>query len=317
MSGRGLPMTTIATPQPPTTPPLSAQPRSPEGVPLAVWPVAQRTAQWQRAGRYLPECARHPGKMLPELARRIIAEYCEPGALVVDPLAGIGTTLAEAALLARRAVGVELEARWVRLAAANLDHMLEGERRDLAEIRRGDGRDLPEILGELCGRVDLVITSPPYACDAGMIDKQAWLAGGRLCPPDTLNYSTDRANLGHARGPAYASAMAEVYSACHAALRPGGRLVVVTKNTRRKGRTLDLAGLTVTLATQAGFAYLGHVIALHAAIRDGDLVARPSYWQTIQVRHARERGEPAHLVAHEDVTVFSVPDSPSEVPDAR
>lgn len=299
-------MTTTSTPQPPST----------QGVPLAIWPVAQRTAQWQRAGRYLPDCARHPGKMLPELARRIIAEYCEPGALVVDPLAGIGTTLAEAALLERRAVGVELEARWVSLAAANLDHMLDRRRRDLAEIRCGNARRLPEILGAISGRVDLVVTSPPYACDAGMIDKAAWIAGGRLCPPDTLNYSTDRANLGHARGPAYASAMAEIYAACHAVLRPGGRLVVVTKNTRRKGRTLDLAGLTVALATAAGFSYLGHVIALHAAIRDGDLIARPSYWQTIQVRHARERGEPAHLVAHEDVTVFAVPMSPSEVPDA-
>ncbi|MHB1928244.1 MAG: TRM11 family SAM-dependent methyltransferase, partial [Acidimicrobiales bacterium] len=137
-------MTTTTTPQPPSTQPPSKQPPSNQGVPLAIWPVAQTTAQWQRAGRYLPDCARHPGKMLPELARRIITEYCEPGALVVDPLAGIGTTLAEAALLGRRAVGVELEARWVSLAAANLDHMLDRRRRDLAEIRRGDARDLPE-----------------------------------------------------------------------------------------------------------------------------------------------------------------------------
>jgi hypothetical protein len=103
--------------------------------------------------------------------------------------------------------------------------------------------------------------------------------------------------------------MAEVYAGCHGLLRPGGHLVVVTKNTRRKGRMLDLAGLTVTLATGAGFAYLCHVIALHAAVRDGDLAARPSYWQLTQVRHARGRSEPAHLVAHEDVTVFSVPSS--------
>ena len=90
-------MTTTTTPQPPSTPETSPTPKSsptPESsstpnVPLAVWPVAQTTAQWQRAGRYLPACARHPGKMLPELARRIIAEYCEPGALVVDPLASI------------------------------------------------------------------------------------------------------------------------------------------------------------------------------------------------------------------------------------
>ena len=166
--------------------------------------------------------------------------------------------------------------------------MLPAGRRRLAEVRAGDARYLPELLGDLTGTVDLIVTSPPYACDAGVIDKPAWLAGGRLCPADTLNYSTDRANLGHARGTAYETAMAEIYAACHAVLRPGGRLVVVTKNTRRKGRTLDLAGLTVTLATAAGFTYLQHVIALHAAIRDGDLVARPSYWQTTQIRHARE-----------------------------
>jgi modification methylase len=298
-------MTTPITPHPPA-------------VPLAIWPVAQTTAQWQRAGRYLPGCAQHPGKMLPELARRIVTEYSTPGQVVLDPLAGIGTTVVEAALLDRRAVGVELEDRWVTLAQANLGHMLPANRRRLAEVRAGDARYLPEVLADLTGTVDLIVTSPPYACDAGVIDKPAWLAGGRLCPADTLNYSTDRANLGHARGSAYETAMAEVYAACHAVLRPGGRLVVVTKNTRRKGRTLDLAGLTVKLATAAGFSYLQHVIALHAAIRDGDLVARPSYWQTTQIRHARGRGEPAHLVAHEDVTSFiRVPTTPSEVAHAR
>jgi DNA modification methylase len=300
-------MTTPTTPSPPTTP----------TVPLAVWPVAQTTAQYQRAGRYLPGCTAHPGKMLPELARRIVTEYSSAGQVVVDPLAGIGTTVVEATLLDRRAVGVELENRWVTLAKENLDHMLPVGRRHLAEVRAGDARRLPEILGDLTGTVDLIVTSPPYGCDAGVIDKPAWLAGGRLCPAETLNYSSDRANLGHARGGAYEAAMAEIYAACHAVLRPGGRLVVVTKNTRRKGRTFDLAGLTVALASAAGFSYLGHVIALHAAIRDGDLVARPSYWQATQIRHARGRGEPAHLVAHEDVTSFIRVPTPSEVAHAR
>jgi DNA modification methylase len=37
--------------------------------------------------------------MFPELARRIVTEYSTPGQVVVDPLAGIGTTVVEAALL--------------------------------------------------------------------------------------------------------------------------------------------------------------------------------------------------------------------------
>src|ERR1039458_5698049 len=234
-------MTTPTTPSPPTTP----------TVPLAVWPVAQTTAQYQRAGRYLPGCTAHPGKMLPELARRIVTEYSSAGQVGLDPLAGIGTTVVEATLLDRRAVGVELENRWVTLAKENLDHMLPVGRRHLAEGRPGDARRLPEILGDLTGTIDLIVTSPPYGCDAGVIDKPAWLAGGRLCPAETLNYSSDRANLGHARGGAYETAIAEIYAACHVVLRPGGRLVVVTKNTRRKGRTFDLAGLTVALASAA------------------------------------------------------------------
>ena len=298
-------MTTNTTPHRPA--------RSATGeVPLALWQVAQRTAQAQRAGRYLPEVAAHPGKMLPELARRIVAEYSAAGSLVCDPLAGIGTTVVEAALLGRRAVGVELEPRWARLARANLDHMLDAPTRPLAEIRSGDARRLTRVLGVEAGTVDLVVTSPPYGCDAGIFDPAARARGDRSCVAESLNYSTNRANLGHARGPAYEDAMAEVYTACRAVLAPGGRLVVVTKNTRRKGATFDLAGLTVALASAAGFRYLGHVVAFHAAIRDGELVPRPSFWQTIQVRKARERGEPAHLVAHEDVAVFVAPMSTKE-----
>ena len=93
---------------------------SPELVPLAVWPCAQTSAQYQRTGRYLPASSRHPGKMLPELARRLVAEYCPPRGLVADPMCGIGTTLVEAAALGRWAVGVELELRWAELARANL-----------------------------------------------------------------------------------------------------------------------------------------------------------------------------------------------------
>ena len=80
-------------------------------LPLAVWPCAQQTSQWQRHSRYLPESNRHPGKMLPALARTAIETYSEHGELVVDPMCGIGTTLVEAVHVGRRAVGVELKER--------------------------------------------------------------------------------------------------------------------------------------------------------------------------------------------------------------
>jgi modification methylase len=278
-----------------------------EVVPLAVWPCAQATAQRQRAGVYLPECREHPGKMLPDLARRIVRAYSRPGDLVVDPMCGTGTTLVEAARLGRRAIGVDLEARWVDLAARNLDHILDDTTRPMAEVRVGDARRLPEVLSDVAGQVDLVATSPPYACDVGVIDKSAWLSGANLCDRASRNYSRDAANLGHARGDAFRAAMAVVYAACHAVLRPGGVLVTVTKNMRRHGRLVDLAAMTRRLGVDAGFGYLQHVVALHAGIRNGRLVARPSFWQLSQVRRARAAGHPVHLVAHEDVLVFRKP----------
>jgi modification methylase len=288
------------------TPPNVTTPES-EVVPLAIWPCAQTTARWQRAGRYVPESTRHPGKMLPELARRILTAYSRPGALVVDPMCGIGTTLVEAAALGRRCIGVELEERWVAIARDNLRMALSARQRGLTDVRLGDARSLAALLKGFRGRTNLVVTSPPYACDAGVIDKPAWLRGRRLCDAATLNYSADRTNIGHSRGAQYRSAMAEVYVQCYAVLRPGGLLVTVTKNMRSRQRLVDLATITIELARVAGFGYVQHNIALHAAVRQGELVSRPSFWQLNQTERSRRSGFPLHLIAHEDVLVFMKP----------
>ena len=296
-------------------------------LPLAVWPCAQQTSQWQRHGRYLPESNRHPGKMLPALARTAIETYSEPGELVVDPMCGIGTTLVEAVHLGRRAVGVELEDRWARLAVANVANARDHGARGGADVLVGDARELPRLLATKrpthgsdgaarervarlpYGRVDLVLTSPPYACEVGEVDKAAWRRGQNLCAKETRNYSRDRFNLGHARGDEYLTAMADIYAACAAVLKPGGFLVVVTKELRAGGALHNLAGATIALCREAGLLYWQHVIALLAAIRDGELVPRPSFWQLTQVRKALARGERVHLVCHEDVLVFRKPEA--------
>jgi tRNA G10 N-methylase Trm11 len=130
----------------------------------------------------------------------------------------------EAALLCRRCIGVELEERWVALAQANLERAAGSELSPagLPSVLRGDARVLPDLLGEQTGRVDLILVSPPYGCDTGVIKWQDRGTEGDVCRPESLNYSTDRANLGHARGAVYDKAMLEVYAACHIALRDGG-----------------------------------------------------------------------------------------------
>src|SRR5690606_22569289 len=61
-----------------------------EAAPRSVWLTGQVCSRDQRRHRYLHASLAHPGKMLPSIARYLIATYTSPGDLVLDPMAGIG-----------------------------------------------------------------------------------------------------------------------------------------------------------------------------------------------------------------------------------
>lgn len=255
--------------------------------------------------------------MLPELARRALEAYSDPGDLIVDPMCGIGTTLVEAIHADRCAIGIEVEERWATLARSNLTLAASQGATGKGGVVTGDARDLPRLLRRQraildekvddgvaqlpSGAADLVLISPPYACSVGVPTKRRV---GPLCIKDTLNYGPDRTNVGHARGRQYGDAMIDIYRAAAAVLKPGGFLVAVTKGMRQKGRLHDLASQTIGLCQGVGLDYWQHAIALHATLHDDDYVPRCSFWQLLQARRAVERGERAHIVCHEDVVVF-------------
>jgi modification methylase len=262
--------------------------------------------------------------MLPALARRAVESYSDPGDLVVDPMCGIGTTLIEASDLGRRAFGIELEARWAALATVNLDHLHgDDERaRARAHVAKGDARELPRLLTVegramlergrgvrpiASGAVDLVLTSPPYACEVADLNEVS--GPNPLRRTDTTNYSRDRRNLGHARGARYLAAMAPIYRAYASVLRPGGFMVCVTKDMRSAGggALRNLSGETIELCEDAGLIYWQRVIGLLATVRGDELVLRPSFWQTLHARRRRAKGDRTAVVAHEDVLVFRKP----------
>lgn len=59
---------------------------------------------------------RYSGKFIPQIAKRAISLLTRPGELVLDPYCGSGTTLLEAALLGRRALGIDLNPLAVLIA---------------------------------------------------------------------------------------------------------------------------------------------------------------------------------------------------------
>lgn len=57
--------------------------------------------------------SQHGGQKPPELCRDLIKIFTKKGQTVLDPLAGVGGTLIGAALCNRKAIGIEINSKWI------------------------------------------------------------------------------------------------------------------------------------------------------------------------------------------------------------
>ncbi|MFI7543792.1 TRM11 family SAM-dependent methyltransferase [Actinoplanes sp. NPDC049599] len=300
-------------PQEPANPPDApdAQPPSggrhrsvgPDG--LSVWATAQSTGPVQRKGRYVAESVKHPARMLPAIAAHAIAHYTQPGDLVLDPMCGIGTTLVEAVHAGRDALGIEYESRWSDIADANIKHAHTRGATGRAAVIRGDSTSILSLVpAALTGQVALVVTSPPYGPTVhGLVEPGD---GGVRKSDNTYNDGTDKGNLAYRDLTGLTDGFAQILSGCATLLRPGGVVVVTARPWRKHGQLVDLPSAVIGAGLRAGLTPVDRCVALLAAVRDDQLVARPSFFQLQAVRKARRAGTPMHLIAHEDVLVFAI-----------
>jgi hypothetical protein len=195
------------------------EPRTP-AVPqiLSVWVTAQQAGPSQRRGRYVPDSVRHPARMLPAIAAHAVDSYTEPGDLVFDPMAGIGTTLVEAVYAGRDAIGVEYESRWSDLADANLAHAHTHGATGHGAVIRGDATMLDALLPQvLHGSVALVVTSPPYGPTVhGLVRPTP----GEGVAKSHNRYGTDKGNLAYRDLPGLVGGFTEILRGCKRLLRP-------------------------------------------------------------------------------------------------
>jgi DNA modification methylase len=140
-------------------------------------------------------CNDHPAKMRPALARAILQLYGESP--VLDPMAGIGTTLVEAALLGMNAIGVEYEQKFVDQANKNIKHVQKvhsDKKIGRAVCIKGDARNLSCLNNR---KANSIIFSPPYC---GVMDAKRHVGG--IASRDhqlakTGSYSKDAKNIGN------------------------------------------------------------------------------------------------------------------------
>ncbi|WP_018588572.1 TRM11 family SAM-dependent methyltransferase [Salinispora arenicola] len=281
----------------------------PEG--LSVWATAQSTGPVQRRGRYVPESVKHPARMLPAIAAHAIHAYTQPGGLVLDPMCGIGTTLVEAVHAGRDAFGIEYEPQWSNIADANIRHAHDQGATGRASVIRGDATRLMSLVPKaLTGQVALVVTSPPYGPTVHGLVRPG--EGGVVKYDDRYNDGEDKGNLAYRDLTGLADGFAQILRGCATLLRPGGVVVVTARPWRKRGELIDLPSAVIAAGLRAGLVPIERCVALLAAVRDGQLVARPSFFQLQQLRKARSSGVPMHLIAHEDVLIFAKGTSPED-----
>jgi hypothetical protein len=273
---------------------------------LSVWVTAQQAGPSQRRGRYVTDSVRHPARMLPAIAAHAVASYTRPGDLVFDPMAGIGTTLVEAVYAGRDALGVEYESRWADIADANLTRAHSRGAAGHGAVIRGDATRLSALLpAALHGQVALVVTSPPYGPTVHGLVRPG--AGGVAKSDNRYSDTGDKGNLAYRDLPGLVDGFTDILRGCATLLRPGGTVVVTARPWRKHGELVDLPSAVIAAGVAAGLTPVERCIALLAAVRDGRLLARPSFFQLQQVRKARALGVPMHLIAHEDVIVLAKP----------
>jgi len=282
------------------------------GVPVSVWLTGQQVSRHQRAGRYSPESIAHPAKMLPSIAKQAIETYTKPGQFVLDPMCGIGTTIAEAARLGRIGLGVEYEHRWAVMARRNLELAAEQGAPGDGKIWRADSRNLPPDLADtFAGRVGLVLTSPPYGkANHGQVAVEGRAGHRGAVEKWDHRYGEDRGNLGRRSARIQLAGFTDILRAVRPLLAPGARVAVTARPYRQHGHLVDLPSAVFAAGRAAGLVPVERLVVLIAKYvndpEDGEyLVGRPSFFQMQYVRQARARGVPLNVVAAEDLLVMA------------
>lgn len=107
---------------------------------------------------FVPDSFAHPAKMDAQLVIWIVEHYTNPGEVILDPMAGMGTTML-ACILGRDVVLVELEEKFCKLCLDNWEQVKMrpqlGSTMGDCQVIQGDARDLE-------GLFDSAIFSPPF-----------------------------------------------------------------------------------------------------------------------------------------------------------
>jgi len=247
--------------------------------------VPEKTTVWsfKDRGNWATHKGNYRGNWSPYIPRNLILKYTNKGDWILDQMMGSGTTLVEAKLLERNAIGVDINFDAVMIARDRLNFsynpLLYNYKEPVIKTFWGDARYLNEINDE---SIDLIATHPPYA--------------------KIISYTKNKKNLDDLSQipfEDYMKEMKKVAKECFRVLKSGKYCSILIGDTRKHKHYIPLSFKVMSIFLDVGFILKEDIIKLQ--------------WNMKTTREIwSKKVQDFYLIAHEHIFVFRKPECDKE-----
>ncbi len=268
----------------------------------------ETTTVWSfpKRGNWATHRGDYRGNWAPQVVRNVILRYSRSGELVLDQMCGSGTTLIEAKLLGRNAIGVDInyEALMLTLDRLNFTYKPLGPNHREPDIKvyHGDARNLNSIEDD---SVDLIATHPPYL--------------------NIIPYSKNRKSEGDLSQvyslEGYLEGIGEVARESFRVLKPGRYAAILIGDIRKNRHYVPIAFRVMLQFLDAGFILKEDIIKIQWHTKTTGMkwagLAKTAERCWVEKPEGRRYWTDFYMISHEHLFIFRKPGEDEDLKNYR
>ncbi|MDD4526891.1 MAG: DNA methyltransferase [Candidatus Margulisbacteria bacterium] len=239
------------------------------------------TTAWSfpERGNWATHNPKYRGNWAPQIPKNLILKYTKENDIILDPMMGAGTTIIEAKLLNRNAIGIDINIDAVNQAKQNLEFDVDNKSNQ--DVIEGDVRDLSKFSDDY---FDFILTHPPYL---NIIKYSEGKIAEDLSNISSLNKFLNEFKV----------AVKEMYRV----LKPNKYCAILIGDTRRRKHYVPLAYRVMDLFLSEGFILKEDIIKTQHNCK-----ATPR-WSSMVSNYD------FYLIMHEHLFIFRKPDIDEDI----